>query len=392
VIKTSGNELNDITSRLQSKRDIFNLSYDDRDLVVNFRDLYSYGLKSIISRRNNSITFTFSSKFIREYGENHYIRIVSRFFNELEFEIDEYELHQRLEVGYIEIALDFFGISTRDKIKDIRGKIIANYFKTRKIEKRTITINRKYDTGYNYIEANENDKDTFLKAYLDAHKESHIKIYDKLTNTFSERINENNHWISFFSKVLYGLSNEDSIRFMEMFTNLSSEEKTIIFYEMVKSQSITRLEYFVNNQILDKFVGYKDNPLNPNFLYTSYTLNNKHLLLKYLIENIWNITYKDRNKFKILPLFKNALNFINNYEPKPDNDMTPDKEIEMKGNILKTIDYAARTRGGIKSIIEQTKYYASQGGDIDELISIISETSDMLISGLDEIYGIKSKE
>ena len=76
VIKTSGNELNDITSRLQSKRDIFNLSYDDRDLVVNFRDLYSYGLKSIISRRNNSITFTFSSKFIREYGENHYIRIV----------------------------------------------------------------------------------------------------------------------------------------------------------------------------------------------------------------------------------------------------------------------------------------------------------------------------
>jgi len=231
-----------------------------------------------------------------------------------------------------------------------------------------------------------------LKAYLDAHKESHIKIYDKLTNTFSERINENNHWISFFSKVLYGLSNEDSIRFMEMFTNLSSEEKTIIFYEMVKSQSITRLEYFVNNQILDKFVGYKDNPLNPNFLYTSYTLNNKHLLLKYLIENIWNITYKDRNKFKILPLFKNALNFINNYEPKPDNDMTPDKEIEMKGNILKTIDYAARTRGGIKSIIEQTKYYASQGGDIDELISIISETSDMLISGLDEIYGIKSKE
>ena len=392
VIKTSGNELNDITSRLQSKRDIFNLSYDDRDLVVNFRDLYSYGLKSIISRRNNSITFTFSSKFIREYGENHYIRIVSRFFNELEFEIDEYELHQRLEVGYIEIALDFFGISTRDKIKDIRGKIIANYFKTRKIEKRTIIINRKYDTGYNYIEVNENDKDTFLKAYFDSHKDSHIKIYDKLTNAFSERINENNHWISYFVQVLYGLDSTCSTKFMEIYTNLPSNEKTIVFNEMFKSQSITRLEYSINNRTIDKFISYEDNPLNPDYILIANALNNKHLLLKYLIYNIWNITYKDRNKFKILPLFKSALDFIDNYEPEENNEIHTDKGIELMNNILKSIDYAARIRGGIKSIIESAKYYASQGGDVDELISIISQTSEMIISGLDEIYAMKSNE
>ena len=59
---------------------------------------------------------------------------------------------------------------------------------------------------------------------------------------------------------------------------------------------------------------------------------------------------------------------------------------------MKSTDYALRTRGCIKSIIEQTKYYASQGGNVDELISIISETSDMLISGLEAIYSIKSKE
>lgn len=393
VIKMTRDEIINIISRLQSKKDIFNLSYDDRDLVVNFRDLYSYGLKSIISRRNNSITFTFSSKFIREYGENHYIRIVSRFFNELEFEINEYELHQRLEVGYIEIALDFFGISTRDKIKDIRGKIISNYLRNRPVgKKRTIIINRKYDGKYNHIEANENDKDTIIKAYLDSEESSHIKIYDKLTNAFYERINENNHWISSFAQVLYGLDDNDSNNFMEMYTGLSSEEKTIVFNKICESQSIIRLEYNLDNQIISKFVGYENNPLNPDYILICNALTNKHLILKYLIENIWNITYKYRDRYKLLPLFKSALDFIDNYTPEENNEINPDTQIELRKNIMKSTDYALRTRGCIKSIIEQTKYYASQGGNVDELISIISETSDMLISGLEAIYSIKSKE
>lgn len=393
-MKMSRDEISNIISRLNNKKDIFSLSYDDKSLIVNFRDLYAYGLKFIVSRINNSITFTFSSKFLREYGESYYIRIISRFFYELEISINESELNQRLEVGYIEIALDFFGLSTRRKIKDLRTKVISNYIKDRSTKrKRTIIINRKYNGKYNHLVSNENDKDTFIQAFLDANEDSHIKIYDKLTNAFSERINENNHWISYFSKILYDLDDEESIRFMEMYIGLSNEEKTIVFNEMFESQSITRLEYSINNQIIDKFIGYDINPLSSDFILIHNALTNKHLLLKYLIEYIWNITYKNRNgKYKLLPLFKMALEYIDNYTPEEDNEITPDKYVEMKGNIMKTIDYALRTRGGIKSILEHTKFYASQGGDVGELISIISETSDMLISGLDEIYGMKSKK
>lgn len=391
-MKMSRDEISDTISRLQSIKNIFSVSYDGGNLIANFRDLYAYGLKFIISRRNNSITFTFSSKFIREYGESYYILIISRFFNELELEIDEYELNQRLEVGYVEITLDIFGLKARDKIKDIRSKIIANYFKNRSIEKRTIKINRKYDTGYNYIEANENDKDTFLKAYFDSHKDSHIKIYDKLTNAFSERINENNHWISYFIQVLYGLDSNCSTKFMEIYTNLPPNEKNIVFNEMFESQSITRLEYSLNNRTINKFINYEDNPLNSDYILIANTLNNKHCLLKYLIENIWSITYKNRKKFKILPLFKMSLDFIDLYEPEENSRIISDKEFEMKINIKKTIDYALRTRGGIKAIIEHAKFYASQGGDVDELISIISDTHKIIMSGFDEIYGIKSKQ
>jgi hypothetical protein len=393
VIKMSRDEITNTISQLNNKKDIFSVSYDYGDLIANFRDMYSYGLKFIISRRNNSIMFTFASHFIREYGENHYIHIISRFFDELEIDINEYELHQRLEVGYIEIALDFLGLSTRNKIKDLRTKVISNYLKNRPVgKKRTIIINRKYDTGYNHIEANENDKDTIIKAYLDTNEHSHIKIYDKLTNAFFERINENKHWISYFAQDLYGLDNNDSNSFMEAYTNLSSEEKNIVFNKIFESQSIIRLEYNLDNQIISKFVGYENNPLNPDYMLICNALTNKHLLLKYLIDSVWNITYKDRNgKYKLLPLFKMALDFIDNYEPEENNRITQNKEIEMKVNILKTIEYATRTRGGVKSIIENTKFYASQGGDISELISIISETSDILISGLEAIYEMKTK-
>ncbi|WP_428568983.1 MAG: hypothetical protein ACP59X_10345 [Solidesulfovibrio sp. DCME] len=393
VIKMTRDEIINIISLLQSKKDIFNSSYDDRDLIVNFRDLYSYGLKFIISRRNNSITFTFSSKFIREYGENHYIHIIQRFFNEIKFEIDARELHQRLEVGYIEIALDFFGLSMRNKIKDLRTKVISNYIKERSPEKkRTIIINRKYDGKYNHLVSNENDKDTFIQSYLEANEQSHIKIYDKLTNAFYERTNENHHWIKYFSSVLYDLSDENSIKFMDAYTRLSGEEKTIVFNKMIETQSIIRLEYSINNKIIETYANYKNNPLNPDYILITNALTNKHLMLKYLIENIWNITYRDRSgKYKLLPLFNMALDFIDSYEPEEDNGINPDTQIELRKNIMKSTDYASRTRGCIKSIIEQTKYYASQGGNVDEIISIISETSDILISGLDDIYSIKSQ-
>lgn len=392
VLKLSRDEIINIISQLNNKKDIFNSSYDNGDLIASFRDMYAYGLKSIISRRNSSITFTFSSKFIRKYGESYYINIIKRFFNELGIDINESELNQRLEVGYIEIALDIFGLSTRNKISNLRSKIISNYIKERSPQKkRTIIINRKYDGKYNHLVSNENDKDTFIQAYLDADKSSHVKIYDKLTNAFSERIDENKHWISYFTQVMYDLSDENSIKFMDAYTRLSGEEKTIVFGEMMKSQSIIRLEYNLDNQIIEKFIGYENNPLNPDYMLICNALTSKHLLLKYLIDYVWNITYKDRNgKYKLLPLFKTALEYIADYEPEENKSITPDKEIEMKGNILKTIEYAGRTRGGIKSIIEQTKYYVSQGGNVDEIISIISETSDMLISGLEAIYEMKT--
>ncbi len=387
IIKFSKNNLNDIISKLQTKKDIFSLSYDDGDLIASIRAYHSYGLKIIISRRINTITFTFSSHFIRDYGESHYIVIVQQFFTAIGFEVDEYQLNQRLEVGYIEIALDLFGLEIRNKIKDLRTKVISNYIKERSPEKkRTIVINRKYDGEYNYIESNENDKDTFIKAYLDSSKTTHVKIYDKLTNAFFERIGENEHWMRYYSKILFGLNDEDTIQFYESYMGLSKDDRTIIFNQIYEKQSITRLEYNLGNQAISKFIGYDIDPLAGDFILIRNALNNKHLLLKYLIEHIWNVTYKHRNgSFRYLQLFEKALQFIDNYTPTNDNSTKPDGQIKMRKNILKTTDYAVRTRGGVKSIIDSAKAYARDNGDITGLIAILSDMSDIIISGLNDL-------
>lgn len=387
IIKFSKDDINDIISKLQTKKDIISLSYDDGDLIASIRAYHSYGLKIIISRRNNTIMFTFSSKFIRDYGENHYIIIVQQFFDEIGFEVDKYQLNQRLEVGYIEIALDLFGLEIRNKIKDLRTKVISNYIKERSPEKkRTIKINRKYDGGYNHIESNENDKDTFIKAYLDSSKTTHVKIYDKLTNALFERIGENEHWIRYYSSILFGLNDENTIQFSEGYKNLSKDDRTIVFNKICEKQSIIRVEYNLNNQMISKFIGYDIGPLSPDFLLIRNAITNKHLLLEYLIKNIWNVTYKHRNgNYRYLKLFDKALSYIDNYEPDDDNSTKLDEQIKTRNNIMKSIDYAVRTRGGIKSIIDSAKAYARDNGDITDLITILSDMGDIITSGLNDL-------
>jgi len=389
-------DINYISSNVQMRSDVFNVSRNDGIMTINFRKYYSYGYKITLSEYYKYIRFSFSSKMLRMFEkESEYINYIEEFFTTINFSISRDYIRKFLRPSLVEVHVDIFGHAPHRDWINARKLLIDNVLDDKPENAQKAKINKYYNANYETLTVNKNDKPLLIKEMLETVSDndgdrlcSSVKIYDKFHDIMIAKCGHNQHWLRAYSKQLFGFDAKEIDYFMDIYSKLSIKERKEVYDELSSIQGITRYEFTLTYNMIKKMCSYKKNQLSEIY---SYNIQNcidfKRDLMLYLIGNIWSISKKTRisNKWKTIPVISKIINLIEN-----DNiiKLEPTKPNEDEGKIMhavKTRKNAKILKGRLKTIQNDINELFTSGYDISDTLDELRESSNIITAIFDNI-------
>lgn len=389
-------DVNYISSQVQMRSDIFNVSRKDGIMTINFRKYYSYGFKITLSEYYKYIRFSFSSKMLRMFeNESDYLNYVEEFFSTINFSISRDYIRKFLSPNMVEVHVDIFGAGPHRDWINARELLITNVLRNKAANEQKAKINKYYNANYETLTINKNDKPLLIKEMLETISDndgdrlcSSVKIYDKLYDIMIAKYGHNQHWLRVYSKQLFGFDAKEIDYFIDAYSKLSTIERHEVYDELSSRLGITRYEFTLTNNMIKRMCAYKKNPLSEIY---SYNIQNcidfKRDLMLYLIEYIWSISKKTRviNRWKTIPVISKTINLLKNDAIIELQPTKRNKEEEIMEKSSKLNKNTKGLKGRLRTIQKDIDDLFTGGYDVNDAMDDLRESSNIITAIFNDI-------
>lgn len=389
-------DINYISQQVQMMSDIFSFVRKDGLLTINFRRYSTYGFKIILSEYYRYVRFSFSSKMLRIKGESKYINYVEEFFSTICFDISRDYIRKFLRPSLVEVHVDIFGAAAHRDWIIARKLLIDNVLDDKAENARKGKINKYYNTNYETLTINKNDKPLLIKEMLETVSDndnndklcSAVKIYDKFYDIMISKFGTSKHWLKVYAQQLFNFNPNEIDYFIESYGKLTIKERQQVYDELSSKIGITRYEFTLTHSMIKKMCGYKKNPLNA---YYSYNIQNcidfKVNLMLYLINNIWSISKKTRisNRWKVIPIISKTINLLKNDEIITLQPTEPNEEEDKMKKAAKLNKEMKQLKGWYRKMMRDIEDVYPDGYDISSAINDAREIANISTAIFDNI-------